>query len=411
MVPDAKAASTRHGLLAAFHYPNYRYLWGSGLVVFVVYSIYTLVIGWLVLELTNSPSLVGLVAACRFLGTGLGPFFGTLADRFDRRRILIVTRVIASAFALTFVALYYTSLLEVWHIFVLALFGGIVGAFGYTTFSTMLPDTVESRNLSSAVGMQMLGFSTALMIGPAVGGYLYEHIEAGGCFAVIAAAYLFSCLLILPLRLVDKEKPAHQESVWKSLIGGIHYIVKDRSISALIVMVAIANLFVWPCVVSIMPVFARDVLHLEASGLGWLSAAAGLGGLIGAVVASSLGRFKRKGRLIIIALIAWSVFLVFFSSSRSFPISLALLVGVGIFQMSTFTIIQLLLLSWTAGVVRGRVIGVRQLAVVMSPMGSIFLGFGADLWGVATAIMISASACILVTILTALWAPELRRRQ
>jgi predicted MFS family arabinose efflux permease len=160
-----------------------------------------------------------------------------------------------------------------------------------------------------------------------------------------------------------------------------------------------------------MPVFARDLLHLEASGLGWLNAAVGLGGLIGALVASSLESFKHKGWLNIIALVAWSAFLVAFSSSRSFPISLVLLVFVGIFQILTFTIIQLLLFSWTAGEVRGRVIGVRSFAVVMAPVGSIFLGFGADLWGVATAIMISASACILATVLTALWAPELRQRQ
>ncbi len=410
-MPDAKAASTQQSFLSAFHYHNFRYLWSSGLGVFAANSIDTLVIGWLVLELTNSPPLVGLIAACRYIGRGLGPFFGALIDRFDRRRILIVTRVIASTLALAFVALYYTSLLEVWHIFVLVFLGGIVHTFNQTTFQTLIPDTVESHNLSSAVGMQMLGWSTALMIGPVIGGYLYEHIGAGGCFAVIAAAFLVSCLLLFPLRLAAKEKPAHQESVWESLIGGIHYIVKDKALLALIVLAAIANLFVWPVVVSIMPVFARDVLYVSSSGLGWLITAEGLGGLIGALTVSSLGKFRHKGWLIIATLIAWSVVLVAFSSSRSFPISLALLVGVGIFRGLTFAIIQLLLLSWVAGGIRGRVMGVRASAVVMAPIGSIFLGFGADLWGVATAIMISASACILVTILTAFWAPELHQRQ
>jgi predicted MFS family arabinose efflux permease len=280
-----------------------------------------------------------------------------------------------------------------------------------TTNSSILPDTVESRNLSSAVGMMMVGMGIMTMIGPAIGGYLYEHIEAGGCFAVIAAAYLFSCLLILPLRLAAREKSAHPESIWKSLIGGVRYTVKDRTILTLIVLAAIANLFVWPCVVSIMPVFARDVLHLEVSGLGWLITADGLGGLIGALTISSLGRFRHKGWLTIGALIAWSAFLVAFSSSHSFPISLTLLVVAGIFRGITFGVIRLLLLSWAAGEVRGRVMGVRSFAVLMAPVGSIFLGFGTDLWGVATAIMISASACILVTILTALWAPELRQRQ
>ena len=227
---DVKAASTRHGFLAAFHYRNYRYLWSAGLGAFVANSIEMLVISWLVLELTNSPSLVGLVAACRYIGVALGRFYGVLTDRFDRRRILMVTRVINSAFALAFVALYYTSLLEVWHIFILVSCSGLFRVFGMTSYGSILPDTVESHTLSSAIGMRMVGMNIMTMIGPLIGGYLYEHIEAGGCFAVIAAAYLFSCLLILPLHLAGKEKPVHQESVWESLIDGIHYIVKDKAI-------------------------------------------------------------------------------------------------------------------------------------------------------------------------------------
>lgn len=408
---DSTAVSQKQDFLAAFRYHNYRYLWGSGLAMTTAVSMELLVIGWLVLEMTDSPAMVGLVAACRFVGMGLGPFFGVLADRFDRRRILIITRAGSSIYALALVALYYTSLLEVWHIFLLVLLGGLIRVSGFTAQQAVLPDTVEGHNLTSAVAMMMVGISATMMVGPLMGGYLYEQIGAGGVFAVIAAAYLFSCLLLFPLHLLTRERPADQESVWKSLIGGIRYITNDRALFALIVLSAVANLYVFPVVVSMMPVFAREVLHVGASDLGWLFAAEGLGGLIGALVLSSLGRFRHKGWLIIVALIVWSAFLMVFAGSRLFPVSLALLVSVGIARVLTFGVIQLLLLTWTAEEVRARVMGVRMFAVVTAPVGSIFLGFGADLWGITTAIMVSASACILTAIAVAFWAPQLHRRQ
>ena len=121
-MPDPQAASTRQSFLAAFHYRNFRYLWGSGLGIAVTNSMEILVIGWLVLELTDSPALVGLIAACRFVGMALGPFFGTLTDRFDRRRILIVTRAVARNLARTHVALQYASKIKDWHILSMVFF-------------------------------------------------------------------------------------------------------------------------------------------------------------------------------------------------------------------------------------------------------------------------------------------------
>ncbi|MBA7716068.1 hypothetical protein ES703_125129 [subsurface metagenome] len=123
---DSMAVSERQGFLAALFYRNYRYLWFSTLGVTVPMSMEVVVIGWLVLELTNSPALVGLAAACLYVGMLLAPFLGALADRFDRRRILIVGRLASSAYVLTFAVLYYTSLLEVWHIFVLLLSGELL---------------------------------------------------------------------------------------------------------------------------------------------------------------------------------------------------------------------------------------------------------------------------------------------
>lgn len=408
---DFTAIKEQRGFLAAFGYRNYRYIWGSDLAMATAFSIEMVVTGWIVLELTDSPSLVGLVAACRFAGMGLGPFLGTLADLFERRRILIWTRVASGIFALILAVLYYTLLIEVWHIFILVFLSGIVRVFSMIAIQAVLPDTVESHNLTNAVGMKMVGMNIMFMVGPLMGGYLYDHTGAGTCFAIMATTHLLSSLLIFPLRLPTREKPTHQESVWKSLIIGFHYIKNDRALLSLMVMSAVANFFAWPCVVSIMPVFARDVLHVGASDLGWLLSAEGLGGLIGALVLSLLGRFSRKGRIPVLALITWSVVLVVLAGLQSFPVSLGLLVGVGICRSLTFATFHVLCLTWATEEFRARVWGIYTFSIGTSPFGSIFLGFTADLWESDIAIIGSASASILLTILIAFWVPELHRRR
>jgi MFS family permease len=403
--------STPEGFLAAFHFRNYRYLWSSVVAMAAAFSIEMVVIGWLVLELTDSPTMVGLVAASRFAGMGLGPFLGALADRFDRKNILILARAASSAFGFILAALYFTSALEVWHVFVLVLFGGLVRVFGMITNQAVLPDTVGGPNLASAVGMQMVGMNTMFMVGPLVGGYLYELIGAGGCFAVISTAHLLSSVLVLPLQVTTTREKEQQESLWNGLVSGIRYTRHDQALFSLMILSAAANFFAWPCVVSIMPVFARDVLQVGASELGWLLSAEGLGGLVGALAIAPLGKFRHKGWLPIIALVLWSALLVAFASSRLIPLSLSLLVGVGICRSITFAIFHVLILSWAAEDVRARVMGIYTFSIGTSPVGSIFLGFGADLWNASIIITVSALACALFTVVITLMAPELHRRQ
>ena len=401
----------RQSFLAALRYPAYRYLWGSAVAMGAASSIEMLAVGWLVLEITDSPSMVGLVAALRWVGMGFGPFFGILADRFDRRHTIIVLRLAGSGYALALAVLYFTSLLAAWQIFILVLIGGTLNAYDFTTSNTIVPDTTESQNLSSAVGLMMSGVSISRMVGPLVGGYLFDRLGAGGTFSTIAVLYLVTSAIITPMRIAGRPRLSHPEPIWRSLTGGVRQVVSDRTLLALIIMAAVANLFVFPVVFGIMPVFVRDVLHAEASGLGQLMAIEGLGGLIGALAIMALGKSRHKGSLVFLTLVTWAVFLGIFSGSRLFPVSLMLLAGAGLGRGLTFGMIQLLLLTWAPEEIRGRVMGLRIFAVVTMPLGSILMGVGADLWGVATVILVSTMSCILVTALFAFLIPELRRRQ
>ena len=405
------ARTESQGFLSALAYPAYRYLWISTIGNTIVMSMEMVAIGWLVLELTNSPFLVGLAAACRSAGMVLSPFLGALADRFNRRNILVLERGASISYVLLLAVLYYTSLIQPWHIFVLVLIGGGFRALDFTTRMAIAPDTVESHNLASAIGLLFANQGISMAVGSLLAGYLLGIVGGGGSFLIMAALYLISCLLALPIRLKPAEKKQHVESVWGSMLSGINYVVRDRGLLALIVIAAIVNLFAFPCVVSLMPVFARDVLQLGADGLGQLTAAEGIGALCGSLLASSLGRFRHKGWLFIAFTIAWPAMLGIFSTLRLFPVNLTMLVLSGMSRGICLSFNQILLMAWSTEDMRGRVSGARMCVIAMSPLGSILSGAGAGLWGAATMVLINAVSCIFFTLVTVLWAPEIHRRQ
>jgi len=401
----------KRGFLAALRYRNYRFLWSSVLGMTAAASVEMVVIGWLVLEITDSPSMVGLVAACRFVGMVLGPYFGALADRFDRRRLLIALRAGGAVYTLVLVALYSVSLLDVWYIVVLSFIGGVIRAFDFTASNSTTPQTVASPDLASAVSLILVAMGIARMAGPLLGGYLYEEAGAGVCFVVMAGSYILSTILITPMRLERRDKATAEESVWQSVTGGIRYVIGDRAVLAILILAAIANLFAFPVTAGIMPVFARDVLGVASSGLGWLIAAEGLGGLGGSLLVASTGKFRQKGWLLILGMIIWPTFLGLFAISNVFSISLWLILASGVARGIAMTLIQVLLLNWSSPEIHGRVMGARMFAIAALPLGNILCGVGADLWGVDTVIVASAVSCILTVVVTAIWAPQLRQRQ
>ncbi len=401
----------RQYFLAAFQYHNFRHLWGSGVSLFTAFWMELVVTGWLILELTNSPALVGLVGACRYAGMGLGPFFGALADHFDRRRILLASQLAGSVFTIALAALYYASLLQVWHIFTVVLLGGAVRGCSQTTTYALVPDSVDSHNLASAVGMLMIGMGATSVIGPLVGGYVYGYVGAGGCFAIMGGTYLYAWFSILPLHVTRRENPARLESVWKSVMDGIHYVREERALLALMIFAAIANLFIFPCVMDTMPVFARNVLRVEVSGLGWLIATQGIGRLAGALVASTLDRHQSKGWILTILMIVWPVMLGTFASSHTYYASIILIGIAGLSQGLAMSLIQLLLLMWSSPAFHGRVMGVRMLVIICEMIGSIITGALASIWGIASIFVINAILCLLGSVLISVWIPQLHNRQ
>ena len=393
----------RRALWAAWRYPAYRLLFISSLGTYIGRWTDTVVGAWLVLQLTDSPFLVGLLGTCRFIAMLLGPVCGAVADRFNRRLILILAQVTYALGAVIIMALFLTDILEVWHLFLFTIISGICYTFDYSTWHAAAADIVEKRHLVAAISLLFVSQGSTAVLGPLLGGSLLGVIGASGCFALIAASFLFSFLMLLPMRIDVPQRPL-SESMWRHLIDGMRYIGRDRTLLALILLAALANLLVFPYWFTLMPVFARDVLHTAASGYGQLMAAVGFGYAIGPLIAASLPPSANKGRILVAVIIAWPSILLLFAFSHTFPLSLGLLFLAGTSQGMSMALIQSLLLMWSAEEMRGRVSGARAFAVGTLPLGNLMTGAGAGLWGAPAMLVIDASAAIIIILIITVWA-------
>jgi len=411
-LPESEASTTEHHLfLSAWHYPQYRLLFLSSLGTYIGRWMETVVGAWLVLELTDSPFMVGLLGTCRFVSMLLGPFCGAIADRFSRRQILITVQAVYALGALTIMALFLTSSLEVWHLFLFTLVGGVSYTFDYSTRHAAAADIVKRQHVVAAISLLFVSQGSTTILGPLLGGSLLEVIGASGCFALIAGSFCLSFLALLPMKIESLPGPVARESIWRNLMAGFHYIRKDRSLSALILIAALVNLFVFPYWFTLIPVFARDVLHTEVTGYGQLMAAIGLGNTLGPLLVAILPDSINRGRLLVIVTIAWPAILMIFAFSRLFSLSLFLLVMTGLNQGMSMALIQSLLMMWSVEEMRGRISGARAFAVGTLPLGNLLTGAGASFWGAPAMLLVNSAAAIIIAIIIIGWASVLLRRR
>jgi MFS family permease len=395
--------------LPAFHYPQYRLLWFSGLSTWIGRWVEMIVGAWLVLELTNSPFLVGVLGTCRFASMILGPFCGTVCDRVNQRSILLAVQILYGAASLTLLALFASARIEVWHLFAFTLLAGLCYTFDFSARYSIAAGIVKRDHIASSISLMFVASGVTSVVGPLIGGSLLEVIGAAGCFTLIAVSFLFSFFALIPLRIAPKATLGYHSSIWGELISGLHYIKEDRFLLSLVLMAALANLLIYPFIYMLMPILARDVLGTDAGGFGLLIAGGGLGAVLGSLATGSLPRFVSQGKALVCTIMAWPIMFGILAFSKSYFLSMALLVTAGMAQGIAMAIIQALLFIRSAEEMRGRVSGARAFAISTLALGTVLTGYEATLWGSSATLIVNSSIFILIAGLLLVWAPELAR--
>jgi MFS family permease len=395
--------------LAALRHRGFRLLWIDTLFATTGRWADVVVVGWLTLELTNSATWVGIVAASKMAGYFVAPFMGVLADRLDRRRLLVGAAVVNCAVALTMFGLYVSGLIVLWHVIVLAMVSSLTWSLDSPTRQSYVPDLVDGKDLTNAIAINAVAAEITVVVGPALGGLLIPAFGMGGAYAMMAFIYLVDLLLLSRLPPGRTPLRKHQSSPLDSLLQGFRYVWGNQTVFMLLLIALLLNLFAAPYRYTFLPVFSRYVLETGPAGFGMLSAMAGIGALVAGVWLVSQGNYRHRGALLLAACFLWPAGLILFALSTSYTLSLGLIFLAGLFQAFCWTLIASLILSHTEAGMRGRVMGLRTGVVLALPVGNFFAGGMADSLGPPLALIAYALGSILVMLVLMLRVPSLRR--
>ena len=387
---------------------NYRLLLVTQLAALSGYRILVIAQGWLVLQLTDSAFWVGMIAFIVGIpGLFLSPFGGLYADRFDRRRLMLFGHGVSALLILLLATLTSTGVIAIWHIAVLSVLLGIVWALTDPAYMAIIPSLVTPDDLMNAMAMSTLAGRLSRFIGPALAGVLMGLVAMGGTFYGAGIAFVAAFLLLSRMQL-PATATTRRTSIRKDIKEGLSYIRSNEVALMLILMMAVIALFALPYL-WLMPVFARDVLGVGEAGYIQLMMAVGAGGLVGAITAAKLGDFKRKGWLLIGSALTFTVTLILFVMSRSFPLSLALSVIIGGANGLSVAVTTALLLSIIPDQFRGRVMGLFAITWYLPSIGSLMLGAATDWVGLPVAVIAGAFICTVFILVAVLRLPALRR--
>ena len=394
--------------LRALRHRNFQLFFGGQLISLIGTWMQTVAQAWLVYRMTKSALLLGSVGFASQIPVFLiAPFGGITADRVNRQRLVIATQSASMILAGILAFLTLTGRVHVWHIFVLAALLGVVNAFDIPGRQSFLVDMVGKDDLMNAIALNSSMFNGARIIGPAIAGILVARIGEGWCFAANSISYI-AVIAGLSLMHVHCAPRVSKHSPIEDIIEGFRWANHTKVIRALLLLLGLVSLVGMPYTV-LMPVFADQILHGGARGLGILMGATGIGALLGAVSLAARVGIKGLGKLIAMCAGGFGLSLALFSFSRIFWLSTLLLVPVGFFMMVQMASSNTLIQSMVPDRLRGRVMSVYSMMFMgMAPFGALSAGSIAHHLGAPWTVAVGGLACAMSAIAFWSYLPSIR---
>ncbi len=366
--------------------------------------------GWLIYELTNSAFQLGLVRGVQAIPILLlSPVAGSVADRYSRKMQVLVAQVADGLFYAMLALLIITGRIQPWHVYVTAFLMAIAQVFQQPARIAMVSDAVPPQKLTNAIGLNAVVFNVARSAGPALAGTLIAMSGTGGSYAVQAAFYFLATIWTVMLRPAARPsvgshgRSAHGESFGQSIIEGWKFSWRNEAVRTGLLVVMFASLFIVPFT-TLLPVFARDLLGVGATGQGLLLTAMGVGALCSALLVASLGDRLPRGALMLGGVTLYGFIIVIFAASPWFTLSLVLMGIVGFCHVSSHALVQTVIQSYSPSEFRGRTTAIFHMSQVIMTVGSMIVGALAAIWGAqwAVALMGAAGALAMLAIYVAL---------
>lgn len=398
-------------LFRTLKYRNYKlFFTGQGISLIGTW-IQIIAMNWLVYELSGSAFVLGVVGfLSRFPILILSPFAGVLADRKNRYKLLILTQIFSMIQAAILTILVFAGTIQVWHIFILGTFLGVINAFDTPIRQSFISDIVEKKeDLSNAIALNSVLFNTARLIGPSIAGIILATVGEGWCFLLNTLSFVAILITLMFMKVPPQKIIVSVKSPLKEFKDGFIYVYRNIPIRIVLLVLAVVSLMGMSFQV-LMPIFAKDVLNGQAHTLGFLMSAVGLGAVTGGIMLASRKSIIGLGRVIAISTTIFSISLILFAISRSQLISMFLLYFTGLGMITQMASSNTIIQTLTDENMRGRVMSFYTIAFMGTvPFGNLFAGILAGIIGETYTVMLSGISSLFAAIYFYYKLPEIRK--
>jgi MFS family permease len=403
--------------LEALRYREFRLLWYGQVFTSMATWMDSVARGWLIYELTNSSFQLGLVRGVQAIPILLlSPIAGSAADLYSRKTQILVAQIVDGLLYAWIAVMIITGQIEPWHVYLTSLGLATVQSFQQPSRGSMVSDTVPPKYLTNALGLNAVVFNSARSAGPALAGVLIAIYGTASSYTVQAIFYLLATIWTIMLRPEKRASAgahghsAHRESFAQSILEGWKFSWRNYEVRVGLLIVSVALLLLIPFT-TLLPVFARDILQVGATGQGLLLTSMGVGALLSSVVVASWGDRMPRGIVMIGGVAIYGVLVVIFAASTWFPLSILIMLIIGFCHVTSHALIQTVIQSYSPSEFRGRTMAIFHMTQVVHVIGAMLVGALASLMGARWAATSMSLAGTGAMIAIYVWMPNARRIQ
>jgi predicted MFS family arabinose efflux permease len=384
---------------SALGYRDFRLLWIGAFLSTTGTWMQTVAQGWVVLNMTDSAFLLGVDG---FLATGpmliFSLFGGVVADRVERRKIMLLSQYLQMSFALILAALIFSENVKVWHIFLLSFLTGSAQSFSGPAYISLLPLLVKREDLPNAVAMNSMQFNLARVIGPILAGAALLAWGAAVCFLVNGLSFIAVIIAMLMMRSPGPPPSENRRGLMTEMKDGFQFVT-SRPKLVVLTFLAFAGTFLGMPIVTFLPVVAREIFNLRADGYAWMMTTYGLGSVTGALLVAATVHSAKKGKVALTLQLAFAFLLIGFAFSRSLPLSLVLSFFAGACIVGVISLYSSLVQLTASDAMRGRVMSIFMLAFRGGmPLGNLIAGYVAQRWSISMALGVNGAVLASVAL-------------
>jgi MFS family permease len=369
------AAPRAPGFLAPFQVRAFRFQFPADLATSWAMEMEVIVLGWFILAETESVLLLTLYGALQYIGTLIAPLMGLASDRLGHRNVLTAMRALYAAVALLLMGLAFAEALRPLHVLLLAALSGLIRASDTGVRNALSAEILPPDRLMAGVGLSRITSDSARVAGALAGAAVYAAIGMGPACLVLALFYVAGAAFTFAVGApVARTGPGLRVSPWVDLREGLVAVWSTPALHAAMWLAFLVNFAAWPWTLGLLPYVARHVLHVGQAGLGTLAASFAVGALLGSLLVSLLGRRVQPARFMLAFALAWHALLLVFAHMPDMTLACAVLIVAGVTQSMSMVPMAVMLLHIAGPRMRGRVMGVRMLAIYGLPLGLLLTG-------------------------------------